>query len=98
MSENLSHLKLAEKLETHLNKLGFEKFCVENNISDAPQEESLSKVLRKPDDPRILKSDILPLLNNPKVYKIFEFLSRNVQSEEVTQTLRAQLDAFSQKR
>lgn len=98
MSENLSHLKLAEKLESHLNNLGFHQYWVENNISEGNQEENISKVFRKSDDPRISKSDILPILNNQKAYKIFVFLSRNVQSKEVTQTLRSQLKAFEAKR
>ncbi|CAI2359093.1 unnamed protein product [Moneuplotes crassus] len=97
MSENLSHLKLAEKLESHLNNLGLHQYCVENNISESHQGEATSKVFRKSDDSRILKSDILPILNNQKAYKIFEFLSRNVQSKEVTQTLRSQLKAFEEK-
>lgn len=96
MSENLAQLKLAEKLEAHFKNLGYDQFLAENDISEIQDEGTLPNMIRASNDPKITKADILPMLNNPKASKIFEFLSRNVQTKNTTETLRSQLKAFEQ--
>jgi len=56
------------------------------------------RMSKQTEDSRITKLDLLPLLGNPKVYKLFEFISRNVHTKEITVKLRKQLEAFENKR
>lgn len=103
MSESqIDQLKLAEKLEHHINeKLGYAKFTSmlgDKTNSEIEGSSTTSKVFRESNENRVTKFDLLPLLNNPKIYRIFEFISRNVQTEDVTSTLRSQLQKFDTKR
>jgi hypothetical protein len=46
--------------------------------------------------PKITKFDLLPLLSDPKAYRLFEFLSRNVQKPTTTARLRSQVSKFTE--
>jgi len=102
MSESqIDQLKLAEKLENHFLNLGYHQYWTKLNtsINQSVSEHNQSmRMSKQTEDSRITKLDLLPLLGNPKVYKLFEFISRNVHTKEITVKLRKQLEAFENKR